>query len=67
MRKSVNTSQDEMKPKLLHLPKDVIRILSIKAANDGTNVKALMQNILEKAAEQIKIDGVLSEEFINNK
>lgn len=40
-------TQNEMKPKLLHLPKEVIRVLSIKAVKEGTSVKLLMQDILE--------------------
>ncbi len=52
-------TQNEMKPKLLHLPKEVIRVLSIKAVKEGTSVKLLMQDILEKAAEQIKKEDIL--------
>ena len=52
-------AQNEMKPKLLHLPKEVIRVLSIKAVKEGTSVKLLMQDILEKAAEQIKKEDIL--------
>lgn len=56
MNKTVNSSQNELKPKLLHLPKEVIHIFSIKAANEETSAKALMQDILARAAEEIKDD-----------
>lgn len=64
MSKTVNSSPKELKPKLLHLPKEVIHIFSIKAANEETSAKTLMQDILAKAAEEMKDDNITSRRII---
>lgn len=50
-RKMTTTSLTNKKRKIIDIPNDVFRFLSIKAAAQGTNLKNYIENLLKKDME----------------
>ena len=46
--------EKEKKRKIIDIKEDTFKILSIKAAEEGTNLKALIENSLDDLAENIR-------------
>lgn len=55
----------EKKRKIIDIKEDTFKILSIKAAEEGTNLKALIEHSLDDLAENIR-DSQLYSYLLNN-
>ena len=60
------TKAIEKKRKIIDLDEDTFRILSIRAAVEGTNLKSLIENALKYLAEDIK-DAELYSHLVRNR
>ncbi|SHJ99087.1 hypothetical protein SAMN05444280_14613 [Tangfeifania diversioriginum] len=57
--------KNEKKRKIIDIKEDTFKILSIKAAEEGTNLKALIEHSLDDLAENIR-DSQLYSYLLNN-